>query len=84
MVVAGNGMALHLCGWGIFKLEIAGQTFSHEIGVGKDLPVDILIGGEVMRPMLATTRLSKKLGRPFSSPMLHVLFAMRSIVFWVK
>ena len=53
-------MALHLCGWRIFKFEIAGKIFYHEIGIVKDLPVDFLIGGEVMRPHAANLQFLEK------------------------
>ena len=50
VVVAGDGKILDLLGWTIINFEIAGQTVYHEIGVVKDLPVEFLIGGELMKP----------------------------------
>ena len=60
LVVAGNAKAVLLVGWGIFKFEIAEQTFYHEIVVVKDLPIDFLIGGEVMRSHAANIQFDQK------------------------
>ena len=49
-VIAGDGNALDLLGWVILKLEICNDVVYHEVGVVKDLPVSILLGGELMRP----------------------------------
>ena len=54
VVVAGDGIILDLLGWTILNFEIAGQTVYHEIGVVKDLPVEFLIGGELMKPHACT------------------------------
>ena len=49
-VIAGDGNALDLLGWVILKLEIGNDVVYHEVGVVKDLPVAVLLGGELMRP----------------------------------
>ena len=49
VVVAGDGKILDLLGWIILNFDIAGQTVYHEVGVVKDLPLEFLMGGEVMK-----------------------------------
>ena len=41
---------MDLVGWTILKLEIGNEVVYHEMGVVKELPVPILVGGEMMRP----------------------------------
>ena len=60
MVVAGNWIVLHICGWGIFKCEIAGKTFYQKIVLVKLPPVDFLIEGEVRRPHAAYLKFIQK------------------------
>jgi len=50
VVIAGDGKILDLIGWLILNFEVAGTTVYHEIGIVKDLPVDLLLGGELMKP----------------------------------
>ena len=54
VVVAGDGKILDLQGWTVLNFEIAGQTLYHEVGVVKDLPLEFLIGGELMKPHACT------------------------------
>ena len=58
VVVAGDGKVLDLLGWVILNFSIAGQTVYHEVGIGKDLPVEFLIGGELMKPHGCTLQYS--------------------------
>ena len=60
VVVDGNGKALHLRGWGTFKFEIDRKNFFHEVGVVRNLTVDFLIGGEVMRLHAANLQFASK------------------------
>ena len=50
VVVAGDGKILDLVGWAILNFEIAGHTVYHEVGIVKDLPLEFLVGGELMKP----------------------------------
>ena len=54
IVVAGDGNVLQLVGWAILKLEILGKQLYHEVGIVKDLPVNFLLGGELMTPHACT------------------------------
>ena len=49
-VIAGNNASLNLGGFMTLRFQLAGHVLVHEFGVGKDLPVDIIIGGELLRP----------------------------------
>ena len=41
---------LDLLGWTFLKMEVGNDAIYHEVGVVKDLPVSVLLGGEMMRP----------------------------------
>ena len=49
VVVAGDGKILDLQWLAVLNFEIAEQTLYHEVGVVKDLPLEFLIGGELMK-----------------------------------
>ncbi|KAF0097232.1 MAG: hypothetical protein FD142_3166, partial [bacterium] len=53
-VLASNSRALELIGWAPLRLELGGRTIYHEVGVVHDLPVDVILGGELMRPHQCT------------------------------
>ena len=57
-ILAANGKAVEPLGWGIFEFEIAGKIFCHEVGVVQELPVDFLIGTDLMIPHSAKLRYS--------------------------
>ena len=50
MVVAGNNQEIPLLGWNTLRFTIFTRTAYHEFGVVKNLPIDMLIGGEFLRP----------------------------------
>ncbi|KAF0096477.1 MAG: hypothetical protein FD144_5878, partial [Rhodospirillaceae bacterium] len=49
-VLASNSKALDVLGWAVLRMEVAGRAVYHEVGVVRELPVDVIIGGEFMRP----------------------------------
>ena len=49
-VIAGDGNMLDLLGWTVLKMEVGNEVIYHEVGVVKDLPFSVLMGGEMMRP----------------------------------
>ena len=57
-ILAGNGKAVEPLGWGNFEFEIAVKIFCHEVGVVQELPVDFLIGTDLMFPHSAKLRYS--------------------------
>ena len=50
MVVAGKNQEIPLLGWITLRFAINTRTAYHEFGVVKNLPIDMLIGGEFLRP----------------------------------
>ena len=50
MIVAGNNKEIPLLGWTTLRLTINRRSAYHEFAVLKDLPLDMLIGGEFLRP----------------------------------
>ena len=50
MIVAGNNQEIPLLGWITLRFTINTRTAYHEFGVAKNLPLDMLIGGEFLRP----------------------------------
>ena len=50
MVVAGNNHEIPLLGLITLRFTINTRSAYHEYGVVKDLPIDMLIGGEFLRP----------------------------------
>ena len=58
VLVAGKGESVDPLGWGIFKFEIGNKDFYHEVGVVKELPVDLIIGADLMIPHSAKLRYS--------------------------
>ena len=60
VVVAGDGQKLELEGWVILKLEVTGRPLYHQFGIVKGLPVDILLGGELMRPHACTCQYNQQ------------------------
>ena len=58
VVVAGDGKVLELLGYVILNFSIASQTVYHGVGIVKDLPVEFLIGGELMKPHGCTLQYS--------------------------
>ena len=50
MVVAGNNQEITLLGWITVRFPLNTRSAYHEFGVVKDLPIDMLIGGEFLRP----------------------------------
>ena len=57
-VVAGDGKDLELVGWTIIRLEFGSHSIYHEFGVVPELPVDVLFGGELMKPHSSTLKYS--------------------------
>ena len=49
MVVAGNNQEIPLLGWITLRFTINTRSAYHEFGIVKDLPIDMLIGGEFLR-----------------------------------
>ena len=54
VVVAGEGQRLELEGWVILKVEVTKRPVYHQFGIVNGLPVEILLGGEIMRPHACT------------------------------
>ena len=50
MVVAGNNREIRLLGWITIRFTINTRSAYHKFGVVKNLPIDMLIGGEFLRP----------------------------------
>ena len=50
MIVAGNNQEIPLVGWITLRFTMNTRTAYHEFGVAKNLPLDMLIGGEYLRP----------------------------------
>ena len=50
MVVAGNNQEIPLLGWITLRFTIKRRSAYHDFGVVKNLPIDMLIGGEFLRP----------------------------------
>ena len=50
MVVAGNNQEIPVWGWITLRFTINTRSSYHEFGVVKNLPIDMLIGGEFLRP----------------------------------
>ena len=53
-LIAGNNSSLDLVGSIRFRFQLAGNILLHALGLGKDLPVDNIIGGERHRPTECT------------------------------
>ena len=49
LVVAGDGRSLDLLGCCVLKFDVVGKSVLHEVSVVKGLPVDFIIGGELMK-----------------------------------
>ena len=49
-VVAGNNQEIPLEGWITLRFTINTRTAYHDFGVAMNLPLDMLIGGEFLRP----------------------------------
>ena len=49
-VIEGNNASLNFVGFMALRFQLAGHVLLHEFGVVKNLPVDIIIGGELERP----------------------------------
>ena len=52
--MAGDGKILDLLGWTILNFDFAVQTVYNEVEVVKDLPLEFLVGGELMKPHAST------------------------------
>ena len=50
MVVAGNNQEIPLVGWITLRFTINTRRAYHVFGVVKNLPIEMLIGGEFLRP----------------------------------
>ena len=50
MVVAGNNQEIPLLGWITLRFTIKKRSAYHDFGVAKNLPIDMHIGGEFLRP----------------------------------
>ena len=50
MIVAGNNQEIPLMGWITLRFTINTRIVYHDFGVAKNLPLDMLIGGEFQRP----------------------------------
>ena len=55
MVVGGNNYEITLLGWIILRFTIKRRSAYHEFGVVKNLPIDMLYGGEFLRPHVCQT-----------------------------
>ena len=49
VLLSAHGKTLQVLGWALMKFEINKVTLFHEIGIVKDVPLDLLIRGEVIR-----------------------------------
>ncbi len=49
IVVAGDGRSLVLIGCCVLKFDLVGKTVFHEVSVVQEIPVDFIIGGELMK-----------------------------------
>lgn len=57
-ILAGNSTCIPLIGFGIFFQSINGQSLCHDFGVVESLPLDVVIGREIMRQHKANLRYS--------------------------
>lgn len=53
-VVGGNGRTLDLRGFVMLPTAISTVTYSHEYGIVRELPIDVIIGSDVLIPHQCT------------------------------
>ena len=49
-VIVGNGATLEVLGWCILRFAIIDRIVFHQVGIVRGLPVDFIVGGEIMKP----------------------------------
>ena len=59
-VIAGDGESLDLLGWAVLNLEVAHEIIYHEFGVVRDLSIDLLLRGEMMKPHMCALQYDDK------------------------